>query len=77
MYTDPLQTIADPSVPKEMRWLAMYPGAGRDSLTAEFWQRYSVFAQKREQALAWIDARLADLSMNWPSPHPMIRFPSY
>lgn len=70
MYTDTLQTTADPSLPEEMRWLAMYPEAGWDSLPAEFWQRYSVLAEKREQALAWIDARLADLLMNWPTPAP-------
>ena len=70
MYTDTLQTTADTSLPEEMRWLAMYPEAGWDSLPAEFWQRYSVLAEKREQALAWIDIRLADLLINWPTPAP-------
>ncbi|MBC7648454.1 MAG: hypothetical protein H7197_04980, partial [Vitreoscilla sp.] len=41
MYTDTLQTTADPSLPEEMRWLAMYPEAGWDSLAPEFWKRYA------------------------------------
>lgn len=70
MYTDSLQTTADPSLPEEMRWLAMYPEAGWDSLPPAFWKRYSVLAEKREHALAWVDPNLADLLMNWPEPAP-------
>jgi len=70
MYTDTLQTTADPSLPEEMRWLAMYPEEGWDSLPLQFWKRYAVLAEKREQALAWIDPHLADLLMKWPEPAP-------
>ena len=70
MFTDTLQTTADPSLPEEMRWLAMYPEAGWDSLAPEFWKRYSVLAEKREDALTWIDSHLADLLMHWPEPSP-------
>ena len=70
MYTDTLQTTADPSLPEEMRWLAMYPETGWDSLPSEFWKRYSVLAEKREHALAWIDPHLSGLLMNWPEPAP-------
>jgi len=70
IYTDTLQTTADPSLPEEMRWLAMYPEAGWNSLPPEFWKRYSVLAEKREQALAWINPHLAELLMNWPEPAP-------
>ena len=75
MYTDTLQTTADPSLPEEMRWLAMYPEAGWDNLPPEFWKRYAVLAEKREQALAWIDPHLADLLMNWPEPDPNEQVP--
>ena len=75
MYTDTLQTTADPSLPEEMRWLAIYPEAGWDSLPPEFWKRYSVLAEKREQALAWIDPHLAELLMNWPEPAPNDQVP--
>ena len=68
MYTDTLQTIAEASLPEEMRWLAMYPEAHWDSLPPEFWERYSVSAEKRDQAMAWIDPQLAGLLMNWPRP---------
>ena len=70
MYTDTLQTIADPSLPEEMRWLAMYPEVGWDSLAPDFWKRYSVMAEKREHALAWLDPHLAQLLLHWPEPTP-------
>ena len=75
MYTDTLQTTADPSLPEEMRWLAMYPEAGWDSLPPEFWARYSVLAEKPEQAQAWINTQLAELLMNWPEPAPNEQVP--
>ena len=68
MYTDTLQTTADPSLPEEMRWLAMYPEAGWESLPPEFWKRYSILAENRDQALAWVDPHLAELLMAWPEP---------
>lgn len=75
MYTDTLQTTADPSLPEEMRWLAMYPEAGWDSLAPEFWKRYSVLSEKRDQALAWLDPHLAELLMTWPDPAPDAQVP--
>ena len=75
MFTDTLQTIADPSLPEEMRWLAMYPEAGWDSLTPEFCARYAVMSEKREHALTWIDPHLAELLMNWPEPAPNEQVP--
>lgn len=68
IFTDTLQTTADPSLPEEMRWLAMYPEAGWDALPPAFWKRYSVLAEKREQAMIWINPHLAELLMNWPEP---------
>jgi hypothetical protein len=68
MYTDTLQTTADPSLPEEMRWLAMYPEAGWDSLSSSFWKRYAVLADQREHAQAWLTQDLADLLMSWPAP---------
>ena len=70
MYTDTLQTTADPSLPEEMRWLAMYPEVGWDGLPPAFWARYSVLADRREHALAWLDSSLAELLMSWPEPAP-------
>lgn len=70
MYTDTLQTTADPSLPEEMRWLAMYPEVGWDSIGKPFWARYSVLADQREHALAMVDPALAKLLMSWPEPAP-------
>ena len=70
MYTDTLQTTADASLPEEMRWLSMYSECGWSSLGPDFWKRYAVLAEKREQASAWIDPHLADLLMHWPEPGP-------
>ena len=75
MYTDTLQTTADPSLPEEMRWLAMYPEVGWDGLPPAFWKRYSVLADRREHALAWLDSSLADLLMSWPEPAPDEQIP--
>ena len=70
MYTDTLQTTADPNLPEEMRWLAMYPEVGWDSLDKLFWERYAVLADDRDHALAVLDQNLADLLMTWPEPSP-------
>lgn len=70
MYTDGLQTMADASLPEEMRWLSLYEEVGWDSLSGEFWDRYSILADQRENALAFMDANLADLLMEWPEPGP-------
>ena len=75
MYTDTLQTTADPSLPEEMRWLAMYPEVGWDTLGSEFWKRYAVLAEKREHALAWVDPQLAELLTTWPEPGPDAQIP--
>ena len=70
IYTDQLQTIADPNLTEEMRWLAMYDEVGWDALPAAFWNRYAVLADRRENALAWIDLPLATMMMDWPEPAP-------
>ena len=74
-YTDTLQTIADPKLPEEMRWLALYPEVGWDSLSPAFWKRYSVLADRRSHALAWLDQHLAELLMSWPEPAPDAQVP--
>ena len=68
IYTDTLQTTADPSLPEEMRWLAMYEEFGWSSLVPDFWERYTVLADQRDHALAWIDSNLAEQLLHWPQP---------
>ena len=68
IYTDTLQTIADPSLPEEMRWLAMYEEFGWSSLVPDFWERYTVLADQRGHALAWINSNLAEQLLHWPQP---------
>jgi hypothetical protein len=75
LYTDTLQTTADPKLPEEMRWLAMYREVGWDSLGPAFWERYSVLTDKRSHALAWLDKNLAELLMSWPEPAPDAQVP--
>lgn len=70
MYTDGLQTTADPNLPEEMRWLAMYEEFGWDSLPLTFWDRFCVLADDRDHALALVDNTLADRMLNWPQPGP-------
>lgn len=70
MYTDTLQTTADPSLPEEMRWLAMYPEAGWGGAPEGFWDRYSVLADQKEQAQQLVTPQVAQLLMSWPRPGP-------
>lgn len=74
-YTDDLQTMANPSLPEEMRWLAMYDEVGWDGLSSPFWERYAVLADRRENALAWIDPVLAAALLDWPTPGPTAETP--
>ena len=75
MITDTLQTTADPNLPEEMRWLAMYDEVGWEGPPAGFWQRYAVLADKREHALAWVDDSLAKLLMGWAPGGPSAEIP--
>lgn len=75
LYTDTLQTIIDPKLAEEMRWLAMYREVGWEGLSPAFWGRYSVLTDKRTHALAWLDQSLADLLMSWPEPAPDAQVP--
>ena len=70
MITDTLQTTASPNLPEEMRWLAMYDEIGWEGVTDDFWQRYAVLADSREHAMAWVDAPLVEMLLNWPQPAP-------
>jgi hypothetical protein len=75
MITDSLQTTADPNLPEEMRWLAMYDEVGWESLPPAFWNRYAVLTDQREHALAWVDPPLAQLLLDWPEPAPGAEVP--
>jgi hypothetical protein len=75
IYTDPLQTTIDPNLPEEMRWLAMFDEVGWDSLPREFWDRYSVLTDCKEDAMAWVSPALAGLLLEWPNPGPSLEVP--
>ena len=75
IYTDHLQTQVDPNLPEEMRWLAMYDEVGWEELPQAFWDRYAVLADRRENAVAWIDAALAATLLDWPKPGPTAETP--
>ena len=75
IYTDHLQTSVDPNLPEEMRWLAMYDEVGWDELPLAFWNRYAVLADRRENALAWVDSALATAMLDWPQPGPSAETP--
>lgn len=75
MITDTLQTTADPRLPEEMRWLAMYDEIGWEGPPEKFWARYAVLSDKREHALAWVDDALIDLVQSWPEPAPVAQVP--
>ncbi|MDB5900811.1 MAG: hypothetical protein JWP22_938 [Ramlibacter sp.] len=70
MITDTLQTTADPRLPEEMRWLAMYDEIGWEGPEESFWSRYAVLADSREHAVGWVDDALVRLLTAWPEPGP-------
>ncbi len=75
MFTDSLRTTADPNLPEEMRWLAMYDEVGWESMPRVFWARYAVLTDQRDHALAWLDPTLAQLMLGWPAPAPDAQVP--
>ena len=75
MITDTLQTTADPRLPEEMRWLAMYDEIGWEGPPDTFWGRYAVLSDKREHAIAWVDDHLVKQMLSWPEPAPAPQVP--
>ena len=75
IYTDPLQTSMDSNLPEEMRWLAIFDELAWESLSEEFWARYSVLSDSRDAALAWVDPQLAQMLLDWPEPAPGAEVP--
>lgn len=75
LITDTLQTTADPRLPEEMRWLAMYDEIGWEGPAQAFWARYAVLADQRETAVAWVDKHLVETLMSWPDPAPSAQVP--
>ena len=75
IYTDPLQTSMDAELPEEMRWLAMFKEARWEGPSKDFWSRYSVLTDRRENAMAWIEPQLAMMMMDWPTPGPSAEVP--
>lgn len=74
-YTDTLQTQVDASMPEEVRWLSVYDEVGWEGLPGAFWDRYSVLADERANAQAWLDTPLATMLLNWPMPSPSAQTP--
>lgn len=70
LYTDSLQTIADPNLPEEMRWLSIYQEVGWEGLGNAFLNNYAILAEERETAMAWVSPELVSLLMAWPEHNP-------
>ena len=74
-FTDSLQTSVDGNLPEEVRLLAMFEELGWDSIPRAFWSRYSVVADDRARASAWLDAGIAQQLLDWPAPAPAAELP--
>ncbi|MRD45698.1 hypothetical protein GHT07_00270 [Caenimonas koreensis DSM 17982] len=75
IYTDQMQTSVDASLPEEMRWLAMFEEVGWEGPSEAFWDRFAVLTDRRENAVAWVDDKLAELMVAWPAPAPSAEVP--
>ena len=74
LYTDSLQTTADPHLPEEMRWLSMYEEVGWEAAPKEFWGYYSVLADRKDDAASWVTDALTRVLLAWPLPNPETPF---
>lgn len=74
-YTDGLQTSVDASLPEEMRWLAAYQEFVWSSAPRQFWDRFSMVADRQEHALAWMNAGLIQQLLDWPATAPAESIP--
>lgn len=72
LYTDSLQTIADPNLPEEMRWLSIYEEVGWESLGDGFLNNYAILADSKDNALAWLNQELVASLMAWPHLDPAV-----
>ncbi len=70
LYTDSLQTTADPHLPEEMRWLAMYEEMGWESADRVFWTDYSVLSDRMQDAAALVTDPLVAQLLSWPNANP-------
>ena len=75
LYTDSLQTEAQPGLIEEMRWLAAYPEVGWESLPEAFWARYAVAADRRSNAMAWLTDDFALALLNRTQFDPQVDSP--
>lgn len=66
-YTDPVQTTARLKLTEEMRWLSMFGEVGWTRMSPDFWTRFGVLAECREDAQAWLDEALVDALMGLPA----------
>jgi hypothetical protein len=71
-YTDDLQTVADPDLPEEMRWLSIYEEVGWESLGKPFLNNYAILADNRDDAITWITPELVQSLMAWPDLDPAL-----
>lgn len=73
-FTDTLQTSADPNLPEEMRWIAMFD----EHLAVKneaFITRYGAVSEMPAAPAAWVSPKLASALMSWPKPPVMPQTP--
>lgn len=66
LYTDSVQTVVNPQLGEEMRWLAAYPPTTWHDAPSRFFDRYAVLATKHADAQAWLSASVARETLNAP-----------
>jgi hypothetical protein len=70
LYTDSVQTVVNPNLPEEMRWLETYEEVGWEALGKPFINNYAILAEDRQTAQAWVTKELVDLLLAWPTMDP-------
>jgi hypothetical protein len=64
--TNSLQTVADTTLPEEVRWLATYRDVGWNGPGDAFFERYAVLTDSLDEARALIDDAAVQALMQWP-----------
>jgi hypothetical protein len=72
LYTNSLQTIADPNLPEEMRWLSIYEEVGWEGLGTAFLNHYAILSDNRSTAMQWLDQGMVDALLKWPDFDPAL-----
>lgn len=64
-YTETVRTTGKLHLHEESRWLALFGELGWTTMAPDFWARYAVLGERREEAQAWLEGPLSAGLLDW------------